>query len=136
MLCMVLITFVDVSGRNLFLTPIPGSFEITELLLASIIFLGLPIVTARNEHVEVDLFDFIMPQWLKLIQNITIYFLSTLSFSVLTFVLWKLAVRTYQYGDTTSVLEIPYAWLVFLMALTTSFTTLLLFYKTFAFFKK
>ncbi len=129
MFCMMLVTFFDVIGRYIFNSPIPGGFEITELLLASIIFLGLPMVTADNGHVNVDLLDSVIPKWLKSIQNKLINVLSVFAFGVMAWMLWQFAMRTYQYQDTTSVLEIPYAGLVFLMAISTSFTTLILVVK-------
>jgi hypothetical protein len=43
---MMALTFVDVVGRYLFNTPVYGGFEMTEVALATLIFAGLPLVTA------------------------------------------------------------------------------------------
>ena len=121
---MMLLTFVDVVGRKLFDAPVPGGFEITELMLASLIFLGLPLVTAANEHVCVDLFDAIVPERIKPIQNVLVSIIVIGAFAVLAWKMWGHAFRTYQYADTTAVLQIPYTPLVFLMALMATLTTL------------
>ena len=54
---MMLITAVDVAGRYVFNKPLPGGFELTELLLAALIYCGLPLVSARREHIVIDTFD-------------------------------------------------------------------------------
>ncbi len=51
---MVLIV-VDVAGRTLFNTPIPGSNEFSELLLIAMIFLGLAAAQQRREHFAIEL---------------------------------------------------------------------------------
>lgn len=52
---MVALTFVDVLGRRLFNTPVFGANDLTEHLMAIIIFSGLPVLTARRAHLSVDL---------------------------------------------------------------------------------
>ena len=51
------LTFVDVLGRYLFASPIPGTFEIVGLLLGVVAFTGLPLVSSNQTHITVDLFD-------------------------------------------------------------------------------
>lgn len=126
MFVMMLVTLVDVVGRDLFSAPLPGGFEITEFLLASLIFLGLPMVTAEKAHVDVDLLDSTVPMFLKPLQNIFIGLVNLIAFAVLSWMMWKFAIRTYEYEDTTAVLQIPFAGLVFLMAMCSSLSTLAL----------
>ena len=42
---------IDVVGRYFFSMPVTGGFEMTEILLASLIFAGLPLVTLRDDRV-------------------------------------------------------------------------------------
>ncbi len=42
--------------------PVPGGFEITEIMLATLIFSGIPLMTLTREHITVDLFDHLMPR--------------------------------------------------------------------------
>ena len=51
------LTTVDVVGRYLFNRPVRGAFELTEVLMALLIFAALPLVSLRQEHVAVDLLD-------------------------------------------------------------------------------
>ncbi len=54
---MVALTFTDVVGRRLFDKPVFGANDITEHLMAVIVFAGLPLLTAQRGHLSIDLFD-------------------------------------------------------------------------------
>ncbi len=54
-LAMVAVTVIDVIGRYLFNSPLPGAFELTQVLLADLVLAALPITTLKGSHVEVDL---------------------------------------------------------------------------------
>ena len=63
---MMMLTFIDVTGRKLtgtvaFAKPVYGAYEITELLMGVLIFSALPLVTAREGHVTIDIFDRLVP---------------------------------------------------------------------------
>lgn len=126
MFTMMLVTFVDVVGRDLLNSPLPGGFEITEFLLASLIFLGLPLITAEGGHVEVDLLDNVMPRWFKPFQAKLISIVNIIAFGALSYLMLQFAIRTYKYNDTTAILEIPFAGLTFLMTLCSVLATLAL----------
>ena len=52
-----MLTTADVVGRYIFNWPIRGAFEITELLLLTLIFAGLPLASRADEHVTLDFID-------------------------------------------------------------------------------
>lgn len=54
---MIALTFIDVLGRKLFGKPLYGAHDLTEHLMALIVFSGLPLLTAQRGHLCVDLFD-------------------------------------------------------------------------------
>ncbi|WP_212747067.1 TRAP transporter small permease [Marinobacter alexandrii] len=76
LLAMVILTFSDVLGRHLFNAPIYGAHDVTEHLMAIIVFCGLPLLTSSRGHLAVDLFDrFIMSdrmQWFRFLTNLLI----------------------------------------------------------------
>ena len=50
-----LVVAADAAGRYLFNRPIPGSLEITELMMVFIVFLAFAYVDSKDGHVRVDL---------------------------------------------------------------------------------
>jgi TRAP-type C4-dicarboxylate transport system permease small subunit len=114
--CLMALTCVDVVGRYFFNRPVQGGFEMTELLLAALIFAGLPLVTLRSEHVMVDLLDPVTPDWLFRIQHV----LATLLGAACTaYLAWRLGLRAEELaarGETTSQLGFPIAWLAWAMS--------------------
>ena len=122
---MMSLTFVDVILRYWFNAPIPGGFEVTELMLASLIFCGLPLVTMEKEHVSVDLFDKFIPQSLHRIRDIAVLVVCGICVAVLAWRMWLKASESQAYGDITSVLELPLAPVFFLSAFTLALTAVI-----------
>ena len=58
--CLMMLTTADVVGRYIFNWPIRGAFEITELLLLTLIFAGLPLASRADEHVTLDFIDMLL----------------------------------------------------------------------------
>lgn len=126
MFTMMALTLVDVLGRYLFSAPVTGAYEVTELLLAAVIFLGLPLVTADDNHIAVDLLDSVIGERTRAIQSWFLDVTKIAAFGIFSWILWDKAFKVMRYHDTTAVLDIPYSWLGFLMATTTTFATLIL----------
>jgi len=133
---MMTLTFVDVLGRYLFNSPVPGGFEITEMMMATLIFLGLPLVSVEGGHITVDLLDSFIPASIKRIQSKIVNFLSATVLAIISWQLWIKASDILEYGDSTAVLEIPMAPLVFLMSIMAGFTAILLVAITVTAFKR
>jgi len=129
MFLMMALTLVDVMGRYLFSAPVTGAFEVTELMLAAVIFLGLPLITAEGGHIAVDILDPALGRRARAVQYWVIGIINVLAFGIFAWVLWEHAFKVLRYQDTTAVLQIPYAWLAFLMAVTASVSVLILFIK-------
>jgi len=122
MFCLMLLTCVDVIGRYFFNKPVTGGFELTEFLLAALIFAGLPLVTLRGDHITVDLFDAITPERLFRIQHVAATLVSAACTAYLAWRLWGRADALARAGETTSELGIPLAWLTYAMSVLTALT--------------
>ncbi len=122
MFCLMLLTCVDVVGRYFFNSPVTGGFELTEMLLAALIFAGLPLVTLRGDHITVDLFDAVTPERVFRVQHVV----ATLVGAACTgFLAWRLGFRAAELasrGETTSQLGFPIAWLAWAMSLLMALT--------------
>lgn len=122
---MMMITAVDVVGRYIFNRPINGGFEITELMLAVLIYCGLPLVSARREHIVIDTFDPFFSRRFKRGLDIAAEVVCAAAFAGLGILIFLRGRRVADYGDTTSVLRIPLAPVVYLMAAMIMITALI-----------
>ena len=116
---MAAMTTADVVGRDFLGIGVPGSYELTSVLLAALIFVGLPLATERDEHVAVDLIDHVLPRRGVRILSGLMGVLSTVVLAVLAWQLWVRGVRLTADGAYTNVLRLPLAPVAYLMAVTT-----------------
>jgi TRAP-type transport system small permease protein len=130
---LMILTCADVIGRYFLSRPIFGAFEITETLLAVLIFAGLPLVTLRNEHVTVDVFDPIAPDWVLHFQHVIACTLGFVSTAYLAYRLWLRAIVMDLGGETTGQIKYKLSYLAYsmsiLMALTAVALLVLMFRK-------
>jgi TRAP-type C4-dicarboxylate transport system permease small subunit len=109
--CLMALTCVDVVARYFFNSPVYGGFEITEMLLAVLIFSGLPLVTLRNEHVTVDVLDPITPQWLLRARHVAACLVGLIVDRLSGVRLWLRASALHAAGETTAQLKFKLAYL-------------------------
>lgn len=108
---MMVLTFVDVIGRYAFNQPIFGANEMISSLLALVIFSGLGIANARDDHIVVELLDHRVRRLSPKIYEIVIQSFSVMVMSLIAFVLFELALESYHQKALTFVLEIPLAYI-------------------------
>ena len=123
---MMVLTCADVIGRYFFSKPIFGGFEITEMALAAMIFLALPLVTLRNEHITVDVFDAITPDWVFRLQHVVACLIGMLSTGYLAWRLWLRANTLYMGGETTAQLKLQIGYLAYSMSILMALTAVAL----------
>jgi TRAP-type C4-dicarboxylate transport system permease small subunit len=107
---------VDVVGRYFFNKPLAGGFEITEIGLALLIYCALPLVSARREHIVIDTFDVFMSPAVQRFLNRLADVICFMALSGVGYILYRRAVRVAEYGDTTNVLQLPLAPVVYTMS--------------------
>jgi TRAP-type C4-dicarboxylate transport system permease small subunit len=130
-MALMLLTCADVAGRYVFNQPVSGAFELTEMMLALLIFAGLPLVSLRNDHVTVDLFDPVTPDWLFRIQHVLACAIGVACTSYLAWRLWLRAGSMVAAGETTAQLKITVGWLTYAMSLLMALTAVALFILAF-----
>jgi TRAP-type C4-dicarboxylate transport system permease small subunit len=111
------LTLVDVVSRKLLAGSIPGSLEVTELLLVVVIFAGLPLVSLHGEHVVFDSLDPLLPPALRRVQSLIIDLLCAAGLAVIGWVMWTKAGQMLEYGDKTQQLGLTLGWFVYLMSI-------------------
>ena len=121
---LILVTCVDVIGRYFFSAPLSGAFEVTELLLAALVFMALPLTTERKEHIEVDLLNTFMSVSTKRYLDA---FAGLFSAALLATLAWRLAshaISAAEDGATTNALGIalaPFGYLAAFSCLVSAF---------------
>lgn len=113
---LILITCVDVVGRYFFSAPLKGAFEVTEILLAALVFTALPLTTERKEHIEVDLLNVVLK---GPVARYLTAFAGLFSAALLATFAWRLALHAgsaAEDGAVTNALGIPLAPLGYLAA--------------------
>ncbi len=111
------LTLFDVGGRKLLSASIPGSLELTELLMVAVIFAGLPLVSLAGEHVVFDSLDPWLPAVLRRVQQVVVDGLCAAALLGLAWLMWVKAGQMHGYGDTTAQLKLPVWLFVYGMAL-------------------
>jgi TRAP-type C4-dicarboxylate transport system permease small subunit len=101
------LTFFDVGGRKFLSQSIPGSLELTEMLMVMVIFAGLPLVSERGEHVLFDSLDPVWPEWFKNAQKRLVNFLCGLALLGLAWLMWKTGGSFAESGETSALHKIP-----------------------------
>lgn len=126
---MMALTFADVVGRKFFDYSLPGSLELTELLMLVVIFFALPLTSLRGEHVVFDLLDKAMGARMRAIQHRLSNGLCAAMLAGGTYLVWERAMRTAEFGDNTAQLRIelaPFHFMVAVLLLVAAFVHVLL----------
>ena len=113
LLVMVLALVADVTMANLFKRPIVGTFDLVEMTLVILVFLGFPATFLRNGHIAVDVIDHMVSsdivsrlKWLA--ELLSLLFLLLLAYQML----WP-AVDAWKFGERKQELGLP-LWVVWI----------------------
>jgi TRAP-type C4-dicarboxylate transport system permease small subunit len=107
------LTFFDVLGRKLADNSIPGSLEVTEMLMVVVIFAALPLVSQRGEHVAFDSLDAYMPAWARRAQSALMNVVCGAVLIALGVLMWKTGGDFAATGETSAqlhILKAPFIW--------------------------
>lgn len=106
---MLLLTVADVVLRALINLPIPGVYDLIELLLAATFFFALPCVFLRDENILVNSIDDLAPRWVPMLKRAA----NLLAAVMLALMAWQgfIAARdSYEFHDVTGDLGLPRTW--------------------------
>ncbi|MFZ5965170.1 TRAP transporter small permease [Thalassococcus sp. BH17M4-6] len=109
LIAMMGLTVADVLGRYIMNAPVPGATELTELLLAAVVFMGLPAASIDADHIAVDI---VTSRLSGLRAKILDLLIAVVSAAVLALVGWRIWIVGDQiagYAGTTPTLKLPLA---------------------------
>lgn len=119
-----ILTLIDVTGRKAISQSVPGSLEMTELLMVVVIFAGLPLVSLAGEHVVFDSLDPWLPARVRRVQGLLVDLCCVLGLLGIAWVMWTMAGQRAGDGETTAQLKLPIAPFVYGMSILCALTAL------------
>jgi TRAP-type transport system small permease protein len=121
---MMMLSTIDVIGRNFLDAPILGASELVELAMVIMVFLIYPRAAYRNAHVSVDLFDPFMNDIVRRLQSVVANLLGAFMFGLIS---WRLAifgVHAAEFRDVTGTLQVPMSYVYWFMAIMSAVTAI------------
>ena len=119
-----ILTLIDVAGRKAISQSVPGSLEMTELLMVVVIFAGLPLVSLAGEHVVFDSLDPWLPARVRRVQDLLVDLFCALGLLGVAWVMWTMAGQRAADGETTAQLKLSIAPFVYGMSALCAVTAL------------
>jgi len=93
-----LLTVLDVVGRNFLNRPVPGAYELTEFMLVAAVFLGLALVQAHKRHIQIEFVsDRLAPKPQAVLRTVT-YLVCLVTFGLIVFQGGKMTYEAWQAG--------------------------------------
>src|SRR5262245_44482965 len=111
------LTFFDVLGRKFLSRSVPGSLELTELLMVVVIFTALPMVSRKGEHVEFDSLDPYLPKLVRQLQHALVHAISGAMLIGLAWLMWRAGRDFAAAGETSVQLKIPKAPFIYAISI-------------------
>lgn len=107
LLLMMFLTVGDVVGRHFFKSPISGTYELTNFMLALVVFFAIAYTQVRKGHISIDVIvSRFSPRAQAIIDSIT-YFFSLGLFSLVTWQSAVHAIRLFEGHNVSGVLSWP-----------------------------
>jgi TRAP-type C4-dicarboxylate transport system permease small subunit len=101
---------LSVIGRSAFRTPVPGDYELVQMLSAMGIALCLPYCQLRKGHVFVDFFTLWAPRALKMVLDAAAALLLAAVSFLLAWRVWAGMLEMREYGEASMVISLPIWW--------------------------
>jgi TRAP-type C4-dicarboxylate transport system permease small subunit len=105
-----LMSVTSVIGRALFNLPVPGDYELVQMLSAMGIAMCLPYCQLKRGHVFVDFFTLWAPSSLKRVLDSIAALLLAVSSFLLAWRIWEGMMEMREYGETSMVIALPVWW--------------------------
>ncbi len=107
LLWIVIITCVDVVGRYFFNSPLYAGAELIKVSMAGVIFLSIPYMFFKNEHIIVDLFPLFKRGYLGWVLGLVFLAIGGYSLWIIGDKTFSLAMRSLEDGDTYEYILAP-----------------------------
>lgn len=107
---MAVMTVADIFLRYIFLSPLPGTSEHTQLLMAVIVFAGLVLVTREGTHIVVSLFEVQLDQVAPGLFGRVYVVTNILGLAFITYAMVRVTFDMYEFSEESLVMSYPLAY--------------------------
>ncbi len=101
------LTVSDITGRTGFNNPVPGTVEVTSLVLVVVVFLGLAHSEDMGDHISVDLLYVRVGTRFKAVLDVFADIVSLAVIGLMAYQLYRFTLRQQDSGAESPVLEWP-----------------------------
>jgi len=112
-----LLTVADVIGRRFLNHPVPGSYEISSMILVIVVFSTVTYCQLLKGHVSIDILVSRLDQKKQDIINIFVYIIFLVVIAILTWRLYIFAVETFHKNEVSGTILLPVYPFVFIAAI-------------------
>lgn len=123
---LMVMTCIDVFGREVLRAPLDGATELTQIMLGVIVFAVLPIVSFREDHITVDLLDRWFPKRLAHPRQVLLNLIAGGIMAAVCWRVWIIGRDQADVGDTTEFLAIPLGPVSYFIAIMSGITAVAL----------
>ena len=116
---LMILTTLDVVGRDVFNYPVPGTVELSQYLLVTFVLMGLAYTQQAKGHVPVSVLTSRLPLRGQLLLKITSSLLGLFLFSLLAWQGWEIAMEERTVSDLLRIPQSPFRILVAVAAFLT-----------------
>lgn len=104
---LMLVVAVDVIGRYVFNAPLSSSFEYVQICMALLVFLALPVVVARQDNIQVEVFEVFIPRPFRRFTRLLGFAISVTIVAGLVWVSYARASSFHDSGERFVLLPMP-----------------------------
>lgn len=130
LLAMLALTVADVFGRYLLNAPVNGATELMRFLMAGVIMFALPVVSATDEQITVDLLDHLFAARIAAIRQFLVDLIAAGALFIIAYWVDFRADRLASYGYVSDFLHLPLAPMAYAIGIMLALTGVTLVVKT------
>jgi TRAP-type C4-dicarboxylate transport system permease small subunit len=122
---LMIVTCIDVFGRQVLNEPLRAAFELIRIGLGIMVFIGLPVVSARNEHITIGLLNPLFGAGAQRVKRALLCLVLTVLAAFLAQRLWVQGDALARQNELFMFLRIRLAPIVYAMSVLTALTALI-----------
>jgi len=130
-ICLILevaVILVDVVGRY-FGSPLDGARDISQMGMVIVVFGGMALCDRVGGHINVDIFESVMPRWLNRLSDVVAPLIGAIMFLIIAWTVWESAKLSIMLNLATNIIYLPKAWFQYVVVVMSVITAIGMFLR-------